>query len=91
MKKDERLILNELSQKVWGKSSTWQKFFNNGEPSEMTEILEDGTERKYKGIKYFSLDEVKERMATLLKEKEEKDAQKAKEAEEKTQEITKGT
>lgn len=90
MKKDERLILNELSMKVWGKSSTWQKFLNNGEHSEMVEILEDRTERKYKGIKYFTLDEVKEKMAILLKEKEEKDAQKTKEAEEKAQTVVEG-
>jgi len=91
MKKEERLILNELSTKIWGKSSVWQKFLKNGEHSDMTRTLEDGTEQTYRGIKYFSLDEVKERMATLLKEKEEKDAQKAKEAEEKAQEIAKGT
>lgn len=77
--KDERLYLNDLSQKLFGSSSKWYKNMLKGEVADMTEKLEDGTERKYKGIKYFTIDEVKKLLEDLWKEELET---KAKEAEE---------
>jgi hypothetical protein len=71
MKKDERLKLNELSKKVYGKSSRWQKMMNRGSVETLTRILEDGTEQKYKGIKRYTVEEVQAIMEKELQAKAE--------------------
>ena len=89
MKKTERLELNELCRKIFGRSSVWQKFMKTGEVSDLTRTLDDGTEESYRGYKYPTLEEVKTRLNELLKEQE--DAKKSKETDEKVEEIGKGT
>lgn len=80
MKKDDRLILNDLSKKVYGSMSKWQKMVNKGQVGPKTEKLEDGTERKFKGIVYYSVDEIKKMMEDLWKEELELKAEQEKEA-----------
>lgn len=84
MTREERKQLDALSKLLTGKSSRWKKAMEQGVVSQMEEKLEDGTIRKYKGIKYPTIEEVKTRMDEALKEKlakeklEEEKKQKAK-------------
>jgi hypothetical protein len=69
MKLEERKQLDALSKLLTGKSSAWNKSMKQGHRTPMEETLEDGTIRKYIGIKYPTLAEVKEEMDKALKEK----------------------
>lgn len=71
MKRQEREYLNQLSKKLYGSSSKWQRMVNKGEKAPMEEIMEDGTSRKYTGIHYQTLEEVKSLMEQLSKEEDE--------------------
>ncbi len=62
---EERKQLDALSRLVYGKSSKWNSILNKGETSDMEETLEDGTVRKYRGIKYLTVDEVKAKMEKI--------------------------
>ena len=73
MIRGERIQLNNLSKLLTGKSSSWSKALKQGHRAPMEETLEDGTIRKYVGIKYPTLAEVKEEMDKALKEKVLKD------------------
>lgn len=86
MKREERLQLNNLSKLLYGTSSKWQKMVNRGEVADLTETLEDGTVRKYRGISRYTVEEVKDLMAELWKEEQEKIARD--EAEKKAAELT---
>lgn len=83
--KDERLKLNELSKSVYGSSSKWYKMVTKGEPGPLTRTLEDGTEEKYKGIVYSTVEEVTKIMQELLNEEEELKAKEELENEAKNQ------
>jgi hypothetical protein len=78
--RDERDYLNHLSKKLYGKTSHWQKMLK-GEKAPMEEIMEDGTSRKYVGLHYSTVEEVKKIMEDLVKEDEEGEAKRALEAE----------
>jgi hypothetical protein len=71
MKKDERLYLEDLSKKLYGSKSKYLKMVTKGEKAPMEEILEDGTSRKYIGIHYQTLEQVKDLMEELMKEEDE--------------------
>jgi hypothetical protein len=80
MTKDERLKLNELSKKCYGSSSKWMKMVSKGERGPQVEVLEDGTERSYQGIVYYTEEEIGKMMEELIKEEEELRAAQEKEA-----------
>jgi len=80
MTKDERLYLNDLSKKLYGKTSHWQKMLK-GDKKPMEEILEDGTSRVYTGLHYSTIEEVKKIMEDLSKEEDELKAKNELEAE----------
>lgn len=80
MTRIERLELNRLSKVVYGKTSVWQKMLKNGEVGPQIEKMEDGTERKYKGITYSTLDQIKTTMQELEVEELELKANQEKEA-----------
>jgi hypothetical protein len=85
MKREERKQLDALSKLLTGKSSQWQKAMRQGHRAPMEEKMDDGTIRKYIGIKYPTLAEVKEEMDRALKEKvlkEKLEAEKKAKAEE---------
>lgn len=86
--KDEREYMCDLSMKVFGTRNKWTKAYNHGVLQTMTEIMEDGSERKYKGLKYGTLEEIKKELEMLWDEKQ-KEEQKAKEAAEKVEEARK--
>lgn len=71
MTKNERLALNELSTKVYGKPSTWMKMVTKGELGTLTRTLDDGTEEQYKGIVYSTIEEITKIMQELLEEEED--------------------
>ena len=71
MTKDERLYLEDLSQKLYGSKGKYLKMVTKGEKAPMEEILEDGTSRKYVGIHYQTVEEVKSLMEELMKEEDE--------------------
>lgn len=84
MTREERKQLDALAKILTGKSSAWKKAIEQGFVTDMEETLDDGTIRKYKGVKYPTLEEVKTKMDEALKEKlakeklEEEKKQKAK-------------
>lgn len=63
--REERLYLNDLSLKVFGTASKWYKMINNGEVAKLTRKLEDGTEERYNGISYYTIDEIKKNMEEI--------------------------
>ena len=65
---EERIQLNSLSKLIYGKTSKWTTLMKKGEESDMEEIMDDGTVRKYRGIKYLTVDEVRVKMQTLWQE-----------------------
>jgi len=85
MTKNERLELCELSLKVYGKPYQWQKMVNKGEIAPQVEKMEDGTDRKYVGISYYSIEEIKKIMQELLAEEDELKLKEAQENEAKAQ------
>lgn len=72
MKRDERIYLNDLSKKVYGTSSKWQKLINKGEVAKQKETLEDGTEREYLGISKWNLEDLKKTMEEIWAEEQER-------------------
>lgn len=62
---EERVQLNTLSKLVYGKTSKWNTLLKKGEEANIEETLEDGTIRKYRGVRYLSVDEVKVKMQKL--------------------------
>lgn len=76
MTRKERLELNELSKKSLGGPSKWTKLLNRGTVTVLTRTLEDGTEQKYKGTKWFTLEEVVKTMNEMLEKKEQEEAAK---------------
>lgn len=70
MTKNERLELNQLSKEVYSTSSKWQKMINKGEIAPQVEKMDDGTERTYMGISYYSVEEIKKTMLELKAEQE---------------------
>lgn len=82
MTKNERLELNSLSKLVYNSSSKWQKMVTKGEVAPQVEKLEDGTERSYKGISYYSVPEIKKIMLELKAEQEADTEKELKEAQE---------
>ena len=68
MTKQERTQLNSLSKLLFKSSSKWNTLVNKGKVSDMEEILEDGSVRKYRGIKYPTVEEVKVEMQKLWQE-----------------------
>lgn len=71
MTKNERLELNRLSKLAYNSSSKWQKLVNKGEKGPQVEKMDDGTERKYTGIVYYSVEEIKKIMLELESEESE--------------------
>lgn len=81
MTKDERLYLENLSLKLYGTKSKYQKMMR-GEKAPMEEIMADGTQRKYIGLHYQTLEEVKKMMEELSIEEDETQAKLALESKE---------
>lgn len=79
MTRNERLALNELSRQTYGKSSHWEKMLKNGEIKTLTRTLDDGTEEKYKGIHYPTVEEVFNTIKDLKESQEKEAEQKARE------------
>jgi len=79
---EERTQLNNLSKLLYGKKSKWTSILKKGEESDMEEKMDDGTVRKYRGVKYLSVDELKLKMQNLWQE--ELARQEAKKESEKT-------
>lgn len=69
MKREERKQLDALAKILTGKSSAWKKAMKQGFVTDMEETLDDGKIRKYKGVKYPTLEEIKTKMDEALKEK----------------------
>jgi len=88
--RDEREYMCDLSMKVFGTRNKWTKAYNHGVPQTMTEKMEDGSERKYKGLKYGTLEEIKKELEMLWDEKQ-KEEQKAKETAQKVEEARENT
>jgi len=76
MKFEYRKQLEMLSVKAFGKPHAYNKLYKRGYPAEMTEKLEDGTERKYKGVKYQTLAEIETVMHELIVKKKQEEAEK---------------
>lgn len=76
MTRKERLELNELSTKAFGGPSKWNKLLQRGTVKVLTRTLEDGTEQKYKGTQWFSLEEVIKTMHEMVALKEKEEAEK---------------
>lgn len=74
MTKNERLHLESLSQKLYGNKSKYLKMVTKGEKAPMEEIMEDGISRKYTGIHYSTMEEIKKLMEDLVKEDEDQKA-----------------
>jgi hypothetical protein len=85
--REERKQLDALSKLLTGKSSSWSKALIQGHRAPMEQTLKDGTIRKYIGIKYPTLAEVKEEMDKALKEKVLKDQLEAEKKEKAEQQI----
>jgi hypothetical protein len=83
MTKNERLELNQLSKEVYGSTSKWQKMVNKGERVPQVEKMEDGTDRKYMGMSYYSVEEIKKTMLELKAEQDADEDNKLKEEQEK--------
>jgi len=79
MKRVDRIQLNTLSKLLFGTSSKWQKLMK-GQTKTMKETLEDGSERKFQGTHYSSLEEIKKQMDDLFKEKVLKEEKQKEEA-----------
>lgn len=77
LKYKNRKKLDALSKLLTGKSSGWKKSLRDGFVANMEETLEDGTVRKYRGIKYPTLRDVKREMDKQLAEKVLKDKREA--------------
>lgn len=77
MKYEERVRLQELSVKAFGNKSAWNKLYKRGHTANLVETLPDGTERKYRGSKYQTLEELEITMHELIAQKE-KECQKLK-------------
>lgn len=71
MTRNERTYLEDLSLKVYGSKTKWKKMVDHGEVADLSETLEDGTVRKYRGISRYSLEEVQKIMEELDKEEQE--------------------
>lgn len=71
MKKDERMYLNELSKKCYGKSSKWQKMVNKGELIPAMSKNKKGEDVKVRVISKYTIEEVKSIMEDLVKEEQE--------------------
>lgn len=91
MKKDERLVLCDLSMKVYGSKYKWKKMMEKGEIAMQEEIMEDGTKRKYKGYSRYTVEEIKTIMEEIYKEEQEEkvklEAEALKQKEKREQEI----
>lgn len=71
-----RKKFQELSKEAFGGPNKWVKLYQRGYKTDMTEKLEDGTERKYKGTKYQSLEEIEVVMHEMIAKKQEEEAEK---------------
>lgn len=78
MNRDERLKLKELSIKAFGKPSAWHKLYQRGYATNLVEKLPDGTERKYKGTKHLSMEELYKLMDEMIAKKAQEEAEKLK-------------
>lgn len=70
MTKNERLELNELSLKVYGKSSQWRKMVEKGE--KVPKVKTDEDKLPCFEISRYSVEEIKTTMEELFKEEQEK-------------------
>jgi hypothetical protein len=73
---EERTKLNELSVKAFGGAQKWNKLYKKGYPKQMVEVMPDGTERKYKGIQYQTVDEIVVTMHEMIAKKEQEEREK---------------
>ncbi len=67
MTKKERLEMNELSQKVYGNTSRWQKLLKK---PMLGDFFDAVSKRKMKETYWPTVEEIKEEMEFLLAEKE---------------------
>lgn len=72
MKREERIQLENLSKLVYGSKNHYKKMIEKGEIADLSEKLEDGTERKYRGVSRYSLEEVKKIMQEIWAEELER-------------------
>jgi hypothetical protein len=72
----DRKKMEELSLKAFGGKNKYVKLYQRGYKTDMVEIMEDGTERKYKGYKYQTHDEIHNVMIEMIAKKEQEEAEK---------------
>lgn len=77
MKRTERLALEELSVKAYGRKTHYKKIMERGLRAELKD--EDG--RKYNGYQRFDLDEIQAVMVEEITDKEERAKKRAEEIE----------
>jgi len=75
MKRTERLALEELSVKAYGRKTHYKKIMERGLRSELT----DETGRKYNGYQRFDLEEIQAVMEEEIADKEERAKKQAEE------------
>jgi hypothetical protein len=73
---ENRKKLEELSLNAFGGKNKYLKLYKRGYPTEMTRTKEDGTEEKYKGDKYQTMEEIVVTMHEMIAKKEQEEAEK---------------
>jgi hypothetical protein len=71
---ENRKKLEELSLNAFGGKNKYLKLYKRGYPTEMTRTKEDGTEEKYRGDKYQTLEEIVVTMHEMIAKKEQEEA-----------------
>jgi hypothetical protein len=72
----ERLKMDALSLKAFGKKGAWNKLYQRGYPAQLTRKKDDETEETYNGIKYQTLEEIVKVMEDMIALKEKEEAEK---------------
>lgn len=73
---EDRKNFEELSLKAFGGKNKYNKLYQRGYKTDLVEKLPDGTERKYKGYKYQTLEEIYNVMIEMIALKEKEEAEK---------------
>lgn len=73
---EDRKKMESLSVKAFGRAQAYNKLYQKGYGAQMIEKMEDGIERKYKGTKYLTLEEIYNTMNEMIVKKEQEEAAK---------------
>lgn len=87
----EREEIKVLSLIAFGNSNQWNKLLKNGEKYKTRDLTRNGDPIEVTKVKYFTIQQIKEKMEAILKDREEQQAKaaaavKAKEIENETKE-----